>query len=723
MMRIYSPISLLLLYSTASWAELPVSFTSVPTINNIAIGQQQTLNYVIHNNVVRRSLPIRSIQIINDGDTQSSSVTQSTTTCGNSLPPNGSCEISVTIQNATGNINRRLSINYGGRSPLTSPIKLKVSKAKYSVFVYIIGADLQSKHQLATFNIDQMKKVGSTENINVVLQTGGANSPGYLTVKRQIVYPGSLFELADLGSVPMAAPNTIQDFLEWGIANYPAERYITIFWNHGGGPNGGFGGDENNPPQAIAINNLASVINNVRATTGNLFEIIGFDACLMGSAETAAGFASNMHYFIGSEDLEPGKGWQYDTFLSYLNAYPNASGNEIGRVIIDGYTQQNEGEATTLSLIDASQLSNLNMAMTNFATALSPYTTTTTDWKLIAKSRFKAADYSTSVWDNRSTDLVDLVEFAQRISNQFPADINLSAASQAVVSAVNQAVLYYKNSFDRADSFGLTVYFPSILAQYETQYPQVTAINGVNFFSQLYVNLVGNYHTFYQNNISSLVAILSNLAFDGTNYTATLSNDYNELYAAVGNESCTNLLDANNNPLPANPCYSSIQYQGIAATQAGTDWNISFPKTPYLNSWPLLNGLPVLFIPDDATPSNPGETNFLIPVTQIQEGSTTDGYLNVLLNQQNQFQVVGFQSGIGSSNTAAKIIPLSPDSSFRIRSYAQVNSVWRLTQTTETVNYPFTVSFGGVSSDLNAFRFLAGDITGALIISPTSVPY
>ncbi|WP_415075950.1 clostripain-related cysteine peptidase [Legionella sp.] len=722
-MRIYSALGLLLFCSAASWAQLPVSFSSLPTINNMAIGQQQTLNYVIHNNVVRRSLPIRSIQVINDGDAQPEATTQWTTTCGSSLPPNGSCAISVRIGNATANINRHLSINYGGRSPLVSPIKLTVTKAKYTVFVYIIGSDLQRKDQSADFNIKQMEEVGSTANINVVLQTGGANYPGYLTVKRQVVYPGSLVEVKDLGNVSMAAPDVIENFLEWGITNYPAQRYITIFWDHGGGPNGGYGYDENNSPVKININDLASAIKNVTTKTGSLFEIIGFDACLLGNAETAAGIASNMHYFVGSEDIEPGDGWQYNTFLAYLNANPNASGDKIGRVIIDGYTQQNAGQATTLSLMDASQLVNLNTAITNFATVLQTYVTSTTNWKLIASSRFKAADYYTSVWDNRSTDLVDLVEFVQRVSNQFPGDVNLSLASQAVVAAVNNAVLYYKNSFDRADSYGVTVYFPSILEQYKIQYPQVTSINGVNFFSQPYVNLVSNYHTYYQNNESSLVATVLDLAFDGTNYTATVSNDYNELYAAVGNENCTNLLDGNNLPLAASPCYSSIQYQGIEATQSGTDWDISFAKTLYLNSWPLLNGVPVLFIPDDATPNNPDETNFLIPVTQILPTGNQDGYLSVLLNQANEFQIVGFQSAIGSSNTASKVTPLGKESSFYIRSYAQVNLIWGLTRTTEMVQYPFTLSFGSVPSGLNAFRFLAGDITGALIITPTAESY
>ncbi|EHL32363.1 clostripain-related cysteine peptidase [Legionella drancourtii] len=722
-MRIYSSVSLLLFYSVASFAELPVSFTSLPTINNLAIGQKQTLNYVIHNNVIRRNLPIRTIQVINDGDAQPAQVTQWTTTCGTSLPANGSCTISVTIENANADINRHLSINYGGRSPLVSPIKLHVGKAKYTVFVYIIGSDLQSKNNFADFNIAQMMEVGSTENINVVLETGGAASPSYLSVKRQIVYPGSLVELDDLGNVPMGAPNTIQDFLEWGIAKYPADRYITVFWDHGGGPNGGYGGDENNSPSVIAINDLASVINNVTTNTRTLFEIIGFDACLMGNAETVASLASNIHYFIGSEDLEPGQGWQYNTFLAYLNAYPNANGNDIGRVIIDGYTQQNEGNATTLSLVDASQISNLIAAMTNFASILDTYLTNNTNWKLIAKSRFKSADYYTSVWDSKSTDVVDLVEFVQRISNQFTSDANLGAASQAVISAVNNAVVYYKNSFDRADSYGLTVYYPSILTQYKTQYPQVTSINGVNFFSQAYVNLVGNYYTYYQNNLSELTATLTDLAFDGTNYTATVTNDYNEIYAAVGNESCTNLLNAENQALPAAPCYQSIQYQGIEATQSGANWNISFTKADYANTWPLLNGLPVLFIPDDATPNNPGETNFLIPVTWIQNSTNIDGYISIILNQQNEFHVVGFQNAIGSSNTAGKIFTLREGDTFSIRSYAEINSIWGLTRTTNTVNYPLTLSFGNVSSDNDAFRFLAGDITGALIISPTSQPY
>ncbi|KTD41722.1 hypothetical protein [Legionella parisiensis] len=130
-----------------------------------------------------------------------------------------------------------------------------------------------------------------------------------------------------------------------------------------------------------------------------------------------------------------------------------------------------------------------------------------------------------------------------------------------------------------------------------------------------------------------------------------------------------------------------------------------------------------MFIPDNATPSNPSETTFLIPVTLIQKSGSVDGYLSVLLNQQNQFEVVGFQNAIGSSNTVVKLAALDQRSSVSIRSYAQVNSVWGLTQTTNRVNYPFTISFGGVSSDLNAFRFLAGDTTGVLIISPTFKSY
>ena len=48
------------------------------------------------------------------------------------------------------------------------------------------------------------------------------------------------------------------------------------------------------------------------------FEFIGFDCCLMGTAEVANILATYSRYFYGSQEIEPGSGWYYTTILNYL---------------------------------------------------------------------------------------------------------------------------------------------------------------------------------------------------------------------------------------------------------------------------------------------------------------------------------------------------------------------------------------------------------------------
>lgn len=710
---------------SASWAGiLPLSFTVQPVANQMAVGQTQILTYTIRNNVKTQRLPLRRIAIVNNGaDVQAPAATTLSTTCGSSLAPNQSCSITVVVSNLhQGALARFLSIDYGGRAPLLSSIMMNVEQAKYTILVYIVGSDLESKSGAATDNINQMMQVGSTKNMNVVIETGGAQKAGWFTVQRKLVLPGSLLLLQDLGSISMGATSTVQDFLEWGVTNYPADKYIIVYWDHGGGPNGGFGFDEVNPPAITPMNQIVAATMAASNNTGKRFEIIGFDACLFGSAETIAGLYPYTNYYVGSEDLEPGEGWQYNTFLSYVNTHPTADGLAVGTEIVNGYTNQNKNDSTTLSVVDSAAIPDLLSAVDHFAVALQPYTNSIANWKNIARSRFKAPDYSTSVWDNESYDLVDLVEFASRVFDQFPVDLDLCAASTALADATQNAVKYFKNSPNREASFGLTVYFPSILASYKTDYPNNTSLNGNQFFSTNYINLVTAYNNFYTANTAGLVANIVNLNFDGTNYTATVSNDFDELFAAVGNDSCNNVFDNNNNNIGAVPCYTSIQYSNINSTPSvGTTFDVSFNKAQNLAGWPSLNTEPVLFIPNDTNPSVAGEDTFLIPVKEVSPTGSS-GYLNVILNSSNEYEVVGFQKSTGSANSAGKIGEIADGTQFYVRTYA-LNGTWMLLRTDRIVTAPFSVTFGTVPNTFDAFRFLVGDITGALTITANSVAY
>jgi len=41
--------------------------------------------------------------------------------------------------------------------------------------------------------------------------------------------------VADWGERNMGDPQTLIDFIQWSQANYPAEHYATVFWDHGWG--------------------------------------------------------------------------------------------------------------------------------------------------------------------------------------------------------------------------------------------------------------------------------------------------------------------------------------------------------------------------------------------------------------------------------------------------------------------------------------------------------
>lgn len=67
-------------------------------------------------------------------------------------------------------------------------------------------------------------------------------------------------------------------------------RYAIIFWNHGGGAVGGYGYAETNKDNpSMGLEGIQKGIGDALAATGERFELIGFDTCLLATTELAAG--------------------------------------------------------------------------------------------------------------------------------------------------------------------------------------------------------------------------------------------------------------------------------------------------------------------------------------------------------------------------------------------------------------------------------------------------
>lgn len=100
----------------------------------------------------------------------------------------------------------------------------------------------------ALFDINEMEAAGPAPNINLIIQldrpqfgyNDGANNFGE-AVRIKIQKDNDRVKITSpvvmkLGSsVNSGDPKTLSDFIEWGIKNYPAQRYMLVLWSHGSG--------------------------------------------------------------------------------------------------------------------------------------------------------------------------------------------------------------------------------------------------------------------------------------------------------------------------------------------------------------------------------------------------------------------------------------------------------------------------------------------------------
>ena len=314
---------------------------------------------------------------------------------------------------------------------------------KATVMVYIIGSNLESENGCATMDIQEMCKAEIGENINLVIEAGGAkkwqnNIMTSGSVGRYRVVGSGIQKLEDRGRKSMVEPSEVSDFIKWSVANYPADRYCFIFWDHGGGTLAGFGMDE------LATGDLSlDEISQVFKNSGVKFDFIGFDACLMGTVETAYSLTSSADYLIAAEEEEPGYGWSYTGWLKALNKNTGLETEKLGTIIVDDFVASNGRQNVTLSVIDLKKIDNVYAKLCELC-ANGNKEIAAGNYSSIAKARKNTKSYGGGQFEQ-----IDIIDFCNKCG---------LAGADAVASAVKDAVVYHKTNISNTN--GLAMYFP-----------------------------------------------------------------------------------------------------------------------------------------------------------------------------------------------------------------------------------------------------------------------
>ena len=184
--------------------------------------------------------------------------------------------------------NLNTSVAPGARAKFTN--LLGNGQDTVTLMVYMCGTDLESRYGMATKDLMEMASAKLSDKVNILVFTGGCKQWKNQAVSNQVnqifrVAQGGLETLVqNAGNAAMTDPNNLVSFIQWCGQNFPANRNMLIFWDHGAGSLQGYGYDEKNVRAGSM--SLAQIDSALKATNMK-FDFIGFDACLMATAENA----------------------------------------------------------------------------------------------------------------------------------------------------------------------------------------------------------------------------------------------------------------------------------------------------------------------------------------------------------------------------------------------------------------------------------------------------
>ncbi|MCX6053415.1 MAG: clostripain-related cysteine peptidase [Chloroflexi bacterium] len=386
-----------------------------------------------------------------------------------------------------------------GAVPLDAPgvSDLEAQTQTWLILFYFDADDIVLEEDIM-FDLNEVEMVGSSDRVKMVAQidrneeayTGDGNwstARRYYLTKDDDLNKINSEMIADLGEVDMGNTATLIDFATWAIQSYPADRVVLIMSDHGSGWPGGW--SDSNPLDEnanwIYLNDLENALGQIITNTGiGQFELVGMDACLMSMLEVYNGLAPYSRYVVASQELEPGLGWAYNSFLSDLVAQPEMNGADLGRKIVESYvvedqrilndearknllasygyvepksageTVQEMGTTVTLAAVDSSALPNLNASLDNFLYALK-----NVDQTKVAEARSYAQTFKNVFGTNYPAPYIDLSNFADFVVKT-TGDQAVIQSAEKLQTAISNAVISEKHGEQRPGARGISVFFP-----------------------------------------------------------------------------------------------------------------------------------------------------------------------------------------------------------------------------------------------------------------------
>lgn len=331
--------------------------------------------------------------------------------------------------------------------PNTSNAASANTKANRTIMIYMIGSDLESQGGLASADIGEMVNANIPNNVNVILECGGAkkwnnNIVPDGKVTRYAVKNHNLKKLKDLGKISMVNKGALSDFITFTASNYPAEYYTLVLWDHGGGVPAGFGIDElGDINERLTSYEIRDELNSAKIN----FDVVIFDACKLGTLEMGMALHKNAEYMIGAESNVVGNGLYYTNWLEIADKDCQKFCEKAAKDYIQSIHDNNEQGSMSLVRLD-----NIDDVYNKYVAYISSIKSESPDswFENYAKARFSFNDFN-------DANSIDLVSLAMQYHTK---------KSSRLQNAVTNSVVFTESDYD--NGHGITIYSPTDYSSY-----------------------------------------------------------------------------------------------------------------------------------------------------------------------------------------------------------------------------------------------------------------
>lgn len=339
--------------------------------------------------------------------------------------------------------------------------------AKEWTILYYLDADNNLEPDMLS-DVNEMEEVGSTDQINLVVlldrNPGYDNRDGNWTNNRLDFLTRDKDQekitskvLNDLKELDMADPQTLVNFVAFGLQNFPAKHYAIVLGDHGGTWMSSLN-DETNNEGGLKLAGLISALDALKKSGAPTFDLMVFDMCLMSQVEVMDAISPYVSYGVASEELEPGSGYPNHRVLFQLAKNPQMAPADFAKVFVqewsDSYKQAGE-DTVTDAATDLSKIKDVVSAVDALGAALmkSPPDVMTA----VGRARSAAQHFPGDADSDLNS--YDLGDFALLLSQQ-PEAAPVKPQLDAVMAAVDAAVMIHEEGATHQGATGLAIYFP-----------------------------------------------------------------------------------------------------------------------------------------------------------------------------------------------------------------------------------------------------------------------